>query len=506
MKKFDKGYFYYSLVSSLASAFVILLAFINITSDDEFSFNLPFILGVYAVIYIVMVIHAALYVKTSGYELTDIEIRCKQGVLFRKSAVLQYAKVHAVNKKQGLIQRIFGIAVLSVDSGATANAFKAEIMIIEKTATVDRLMVEIKQRQEGKNDVSYDVEAQQANTENRQNLYYFTSKLKLAYSAITVCTALLCLLVLGAVAIVLISVAAYILKSSVYLSLGELALGTVIITVIALILSSVLGLIGGVMTSFLGYHDFKIFRNRDDIEVNYGLFVRHTNNFKFNRIKAIRINQGPIKKLFGFASAGLEVVGYGNDGGNGNNNNNNNIAPGVLLPLCKAKNINRVIENILPDYTPDTIENKSKSYPAFILWSFFGVSVTFIAVFAVVLTLMVMFSVSADIIIKVGLLFALVLAAVLLVTAVFSIFRYRNAGLTIGKDKLTIQNGILVKTNTVINRKDLIAIEKITTPLRKAKGIYSYKIHFFTNALTNTVTVGNLDVSIANQLEDFLKY
>ncbi len=504
MKKFDKGFFYYSLVSSLVTSLVILFAFMNIISDEEGGFNLPLALASYAVIYIVQVIYAGLYVKTSGYELTEAELRCKRGVLFRKSSVLPYSKVHAVNKQQGLVQRIFGIAVLSVDSGATTKAFSAEFLIIEKSATVDRLMIEIKQRQEGKCATSETVEAERENAENRQNLYSFTSKLKLAYSLITVGTALLFILVLGAVALGLISVGAYILKTSIYMSVGELLFGVLFMTLILFVLSAVFSLIGGAVTSFVGYHDFKIFRNRDDVEVDYGLFVRHTNNFKFNRIKAVKINQGPIKKLFGFASAGLEVVGYGNVGND--NKENGNPAPGVLLPLCREKDINSVLESILPNYSPDKIENKSKSYPAFILWSFFGVSVAFAAIFAAVLTAMLLLSVSGDIIVKAALLFALALALILILCAVFSFFQYRNAGLTIGKDRLTVQNGIFVKTTTVINRKDLIAIEKITTPLRKAKGIYSYQIHFFTNAFTNTVTVKNLDASLAGQLEDFLKY
>lgn len=505
MKKFDIGYFYYSFVSSLASAFVILLAISNIVSDDESGVNLLFAAIVYVVVYIALVIYSLLYVKTSGYEIGESELRCKRGVLFRKTSVLPYTKVHAVNKKQGLIQRIFGIAVLTVDSGATSNAFSAEITIIEKSATVDRLMAQIKQLQEGKAVVTDITEDTPQKAEEKQNLYTFTSKLKMAYSAITLCSTLFFIFVLGIAAVVLIAAAVYILRSSVYLSLGETVFGVIFLSIILLVLSAIVSFVGGAITSFFGYHDFKVFRNRDDVEVNYGLFVRHTNNFKFKRIKAIKINQGPIKKLFGFASAGLEVVGYG-VGGNDNNSNNNNAAPGVLLPLCKAKEIDEVIGNILPQYVPEKIENRAKSYPAFILWSFFGVIVTFISVFAVAFCVMTILSLKTEIIIKAALLSLLVLAAVLICIAVFAAFQYKNAGLTIGEGKITIQNGIIVKNTTVIRKRDLIAIEKITTPLRSKKGIYSYKIHFFTNALTNTVLVKNLDESLGAELEGFLKY
>ena len=499
MKRFDKGYFYYSLVSSLAAAFIIVFGIIGFTMEEEYTLDLSFALVCYAVVYLALVIYAALYVKTSGYELLETELRCKRGVIFRKSSVLQYSRVHAVNKKQGLIQRIFGIAVLTVDSGATANAFSAEIVIIEKSETVDRLMTQIKQYQKGEGSELNIAQAEQKNKENEKNLYYFNSKLKMAYSLITVSTSLICLLALGFAAAVLLLAAVYILRVSINFSSGEMMLAAAVITAIVLILSSIISLIGGMLSSFIGYHGFKIHRKHDDVEISYGLFVRHTNNFKFKRIKAVKINQGPIKKLFGFASAGLEVVGYGND--DDSTGNNSSQAPGILLPLCRQKDINKVIEDILPDYAPDRIENKSKSYPSFILWPFFWVSVSFAAAFSLVTVFL-----PSGYIIKALLLTALILAAILLTTALFKIFQYRNAGLTIGQDKLTIQNGILVKTNTVIKRKDLIAIETITTPLRERKGIYSYKIHFFTNALTNTVTVKNLDAALADRLEGFLKY
>ncbi len=105
-----------------------------------------------------------------------------------------------------------------------------------------------------------------------------------------------------------------------------------------------------------------------------------------------------------------------------------------------------------------------------------------------------------------ALVFVAALVVSLLCVAIFGYFEYRCAGLTIGDKKLTLQFGTFVRTRSVIRCKDIVAIERITTPKRQARGICSYKIHFFTNALTNTVTVKNMDATLAKQLEDSVTY
>ena len=149
MKRFDKGYIYSSLLSDFFGSLVILFIFLKDFFLDEeanpsdFVAAIPlFVIG-FIVVYLCFFIYRILYYKTSGYELTESEIKCNRGVLFRKRSVLDYRKVHAINKKQSLFHRIFGIAVLTVDSGSTNTSHQAEITIVEKDKVVDDLVNEL---------------------------------------------------------------------------------------------------------------------------------------------------------------------------------------------------------------------------------------------------------------------------------------------------------------------------------------------------------------------------
>ena len=121
MKRFDKGYIYSSLLTDFFYSIFLVFVFLrDIFVDDEANpVDIATAVLIFAIacviIYIGFVIYRILYYKTSGYELTDKEIKCNRGVLFRKRSVLDYKKVHAINKKQSLFQRLFGIAVLTVD-------------------------------------------------------------------------------------------------------------------------------------------------------------------------------------------------------------------------------------------------------------------------------------------------------------------------------------------------------------------------------------------------------
>ena len=148
MKRFDKGYIYSSLLSDFFGSLVILFVFFDelfledSAKSEDIIAVIPLFVIAFILIYLCFIVYRILYYKTSGYELTQTEIKCNRGVLFRKRSVLDYKKVHAINKKQSIFHRIFGIAVLTVDSGSTNTSHQAEITIIEKAKTIDSLLNE----------------------------------------------------------------------------------------------------------------------------------------------------------------------------------------------------------------------------------------------------------------------------------------------------------------------------------------------------------------------------
>ncbi len=503
MKKFDKGYIYSKLLSDLIASIVIFFAFF-----EEFLFDetiksekiisaIPYLIIAFVVIYLCFIAYRIAYYKTSGYELTETEIRCKRGVFFRKNSVLDYKKVHAINKKQSLFHRLFGIAVLTVDSGSTNTSRQAEIMIVEKSTTVDVLLKKLNALKDAGKLSDADAK-EEVLLSNDDSLYRFTSKRKMLYTLISILSTAFFTLLFGILAIGVIAICKLMLQRDVLGTWGEYFLYAMLITVGAMLLFSLFSFIGCMIRSFVGYHKFTITKYGNDIQISFGLLEKHTNTFSYDRIKAVKISQGLVQRILGFATIKLEVIGYTNESGN------NNVELGVLVPFCKYSEIGDILGKVLPEYAPDEKQTKAKSFFPFVSWFLliFGIVISITLVQAI--SILLLLNVSSSVLFAVVLLTTLAILILLTVKIVSAILNYKNNGLTINDGKITAYSGGFTRNITVLMAKNLIAVEDITTPLRRKAGITSFILHLKTNAHSNEVKVHIQKEAISKELENLL--
>lgn len=503
MKRFDKGYIYSGLLSDLFGCLVIAFIFLkDFFLDDEAKAEdiiaaIPFFAIAFIVIFLCFIVYRIMYYKTSGYELTEKEIKCNRGVLFRKRSVVDYRKVHAINKKQNLFHRIFGVAVLTVDSGSTNTSYQAEITIIEKSKTVDALLRELNKLKEGGMPTADDLN-EEVLLSDRDSLYRFTSKKKMLYTLINIISTAFYTAFFGVLAITVMGICKLILQLDFLGNWGHYFLFAVLITVAAMLLFSAFSFFGCMIHSFVGYHNFTITKRGNDIQISFGLIERHTNTFSYDRIKAVKISQGLVQRMLGFAAIKLEVIGYTNEVGK------NNVELGVLVPFCKYKEVGEILSKVLPDYIPDEKQSKAVSFFPFVSW--------FLLFFCIISGVMLLLTVAIMLIFNVPYLMiaSVVLAVigvgiiVLAVNALFQVLEFNNNGIAVCNGKITAYYGGFTKNVTVFMAKNLIAAENVTTPLRQKAGITSITMHLKTNALSNEVKVHIQKDNLSKEIEQML--
>lgn len=505
MKRFDKGYIYSSLLSDLFGSLVIVFFFLkDFFLDEEASVEdmiaaAPYLAAAFVVVYLCFIVYRILYYKTSGYELTETEIKCNRGVLFRKRSVLEYRRVHAINKRQNLFHRIFGIAILTVDSGSTNTSHQAEITIIEKDKVVDSLLNELNAMKDGSVHASGNTN-EEVLLSDEDSLYRFTSKKKMLYTLINIASTSFFTAVFGFLAIIIIGVCKAMLQLDGLGTWGEYFLFAVLITVGAMLLFSVFSFIGCMIHSFIGYHKFAITKRGNDIQISYGLLERHTNTFSYDRIKAVKISQGLVQRILGFASIRLEVIGYTNNSGD----DNKNADLGVLVPFCKYVEVDDILSKVLPDYIPGEKQTKSVSYFPFVSWFLLIFSIVVGLVLLQTVVSLLVFDVSTTAIAAVVLAVLGASAVILIIKLLSAYLRYKNTGLSVDEDKITAYYGGFTRCVTVLMAKNLIAVEDVTAPLRKKKGITSLVMHLRTNAMSNEITVHMQKDSLPKQIEERL--
>ena len=504
MKRFDKGYIYSSLLSDLFRSFVVVFIFLKDfflneeSNSEDIIAATPIFAIAFIVIYLCFVVYRIMYYKTSGYELTEKEIKCNRGVLYRKRSVLDYKKVHAINKKQTLFHKIFGIAILTVDSGSTNTSHQAEITIIEKAKIVDALLHELNALKEsGMRTV--DDSKEEVLLSDKDSLYRFTSKKKMLYTLINIVSTSFFTALFGVLAIIVIAVCKLMLRLDALGTWGQYFLFALLITVGAMLLFSVFSFIGCMIHSFIGYHKFTIAKRGNDIQISFGLLERHTNTFSYDRIKAVKITQGLVQRMLGFATIKLEVIGYTNDSGN-----DNNAELGVLVPFCKYDEIAEILGRVLPDYIPDKKQTKSVSYFPFVSWFALILGIVTGVVLLQAIASMLIFSVSFSMIAAVVFSIVGAGAIILIVKALSAVLSYQTNGLAIRNGKITAYYGGFTKNVTVFMSKNLIAAQNVTTPLRQKAGITSLVMHLKTNALSNEVKVHIQNNALAEELEKLL--
>ena len=210
-------------------------------------------------IYAIITLYRILYYRLSGYELTEREIICLRGVLFRKRSIIEYARIHAINKKQNIFQRLFGIATLSIDSGSANTGHKAEITVIEDASVVDDLLTELRAlRESGVRSTDATESKSEILITDSDPLYKFTSPKKLLYSLITIASSAFFTGAYGLLLAVLIGICNTALRLDFLGTFGQYALWAVIILLGAMLFVSLISFIGTVIQSFVTYYSFKI--------------------------------------------------------------------------------------------------------------------------------------------------------------------------------------------------------------------------------------------------------
>ncbi len=512
MKKFSKKLIYHHLIRDIVIAlFIGFLVFSEIMSSFEESsnpvtdenFKQSIIIGIVAGIlyYIINAIYRVLFYKTSEYEVNNEGIICKRGVLFRRKSFLDYNKMHTVNKKQGLIQKVFGIAYLMIDSGSTNTAYNAEIWIVEESNIIDQIMEKINLKQKG---LSEEIKVnlptiEDSKEEERANLYEYTTIRKCLYSLVTTILSLFSILVIAFLISVLLAVL-YLLLNAERESISEVLMIIIIGGAIATIGISLLTFLGSLVNSLISYHNFKIYQLDDSIEINYGLFVRNSNVFKLKKIRAIKIKQNIIQKLFKVVSIDIEVIGYGDI-----NSSEKDKVSNVLIPICKETEANEYIEKIIPQYLPVEKEYHSPQYFPHVSWVTLILSIIFGLAIIIALPWFICYNEKEGLIVFITILIFVYLLT-LGIIYINKAIKVKNEGLGVNKEKLTIYHGGLNKTITTILKKDLIGIEDITTPYRVKKGIYSYVIHFRSNMDTNTAQIDCIGEEAKEELLALIKF
>ena len=414
------------------------------------------------------------------YGITPDTFDVSSGVFARRSREIPYGRIQNVDVRQGVFQRLFGLATLSIET-AGGGATEATLNFVSESEA-NRLQEQIRRRtadakdrrrkresspaeerepvdETGEITTESDETATPTDTEHsadpdptvpssdptesrrdraptyepprRRKLFDLESRELLLYSFTSfrpaAAAAVLGLFFIATDTFIelLVTIAQPVGGPE---SIGE---GTTtnygVLTLVSMINGIVITYMLSVAYTFATYYDFRLGRADEDFVYERGLLQRYSGSIPVEKVQSVTVTANPLQRLIGYAGLWVETAGYGPDSNGGSQS---------AVPLAKQGRVHRFTENLTDVETP-----KFRSPPTMARRRYL---VRYSMIAAVIVA--IFFGIAQVTALDRWYLAAIVFAAV----PPAAHLKYVHLGYYVGEDHLVIRRGFWSRRTTVI--------------------------------------------------------
>lgn len=315
-------------------------------------------LAVYAGVFVIMVVIYYFSWRFTKYQLAEEQVLLDTGVIFRQHRRVRYDRVQAVDIRQPLLARIFGLAELkfeAADGGSTAMQLS-----FVKEAEARVLRAEIMGRAAGiQAGASPEAVADRgpAGADAAEQPAGMEAELPENAAALAIPEApeqvmlqvpvkrmigslLLSTSVVVMVSILIVMVAAAAVLDAVLPQEGEDNWWVILLFALIPFAFSLIGVVWG---GFNKGYNFTVATSPDGMRLRYGLLETSQQTVPPGRVQAVRISQGLLWRPFGWYKMVVNVAGYGPslEGGAADKS--------TVLPVGTMEDVLRVLSVVVPD-------------------------------------------------------------------------------------------------------------------------------------------------------------
>lgn len=420
----------------------LLLPFIFIffvgPGDD---FGKYYFLGA-GVVILLMLVFGILHWYRYTYRIENGELRIEYGVFIRKKRFIPIERIQTIDVSAGIIQRIFGLVKLQVETAGGGMQAEAVLTAIkeEEANQLREILSRSKNHQE-----------EETETPHTRITYQITQKELLVLASTS-----------GGIGIVISGVLAFLSQFAEYLPFEKLyntiekyvSLSILIYIIVIIAVFLLLAWFVGILIMTLRYANFTVVKREDELFITKGLIEKKQTTIPLTRIQAIRIGENLIRQPLGYATVYIESAGGSLDKGEDFST--------VLFPLVEKSSINNLLQHFVPDYQ---IHDVTNYVPVKAKWRYmFRGMLPFLLVVPAIVILSYVFS-------SWGYLGLLLLP----IGALFGYSRHKVAGWRIADDQLTLQFRFFSKITVLHHKKRIQSMDKKQSFFQRKKDLGSIK-------------------------------
>ncbi len=313
----------------------IFLFFVGPGDSDVY--DKYYLLGA-SVVIILLLVFGILHWYKYTYRIENGELRIEYGVLIRKKRYIPIERIQTIDVSAGIIQRIFGLVKLQVETAGGGMQAEAVLSAIkeEEASQLREILSGSKNKQQ----------QEEIETEQTRPTYQITSKELLVLASTS-----------GGIGIVISGVLAFLSQFAEYLPFEKLydtvekyvSLSVLVYIAVLVAVFLLIAWFVGILIMTLRYANFTVVKREDELIISRGLIEKRQSTIPLSRIQAIRIGENLIRQPLGFATVYIESAGGSLDKGEDFST--------VLFPLVKKAVINNLLQHFVPDYQMQEIEN-----------------------------------------------------------------------------------------------------------------------------------------------------
>ncbi len=332
--------------SNVIAYMLVILVFVTIVFflpeeevEMDFSRTTTAILlySLWVVISIISILINYLIYRSEYYYFSETAINYEMTFFIKKQVILPYEKINIVNIKRSLVDRIFGISKIKLGSGNATTFSKEEIVI---TLNKEDAIILANKIEEITNKVKND---ELIDFDNIDGNVIETKEKKKIIKASTIFKQ--CFLTEGLICSTLFLTIFSIIPASFYKHYYVIPIVFIAFYLIAGLFIFLIYIIV--------YGNFSIERKNDNIKISYGLINLKSHLIPIAKTHGIELTQSILQKRLKLGSLKIAVVGLTMSE---NNQNGNVQVLACAIPVGNVDAINKVIDEMLPEYKVEDIE------------------------------------------------------------------------------------------------------------------------------------------------------
>lgn len=306
------------------------LLFVFIGDDGVYRFYA--ILG-FGVIIIALILSSIISWWKFTYRIESGELRIEHGLFVRKKRYIPIERIQTINSSAGIIQQLFGLVKLKVETAGGDLQAEAELTAISKKEA-DRIRKALALHKQTLSPNKEEV----AIEETYSNKIYTMGTRDLIVAASTS----------SGIGVVLSASFAFLSQFDELIPYDQIVdrfefLANASITVYAVLafIAFFIAWIFSIVGMLLKYAFFTVKKSEKELMISRGIFEKHQLTIPNDRIQAIRISENLIRQPLGYATVFIESASgsVGDDG-----------VSSILFPLIKKKRIPEFLSEFTPDF------------------------------------------------------------------------------------------------------------------------------------------------------------